>query len=184
MHFELAWGEEYTGRGKPPGGGRWFTAQVAIARHDDDDLLLLILLECKDGLTMKLHAIERSLHDVSVENFGGIVSLTGPAFHVPFHTKDPQKLELSHAFIKTLNAAKEGRVVASHVPRAAALKQALADEHQRKTELLKKQKRAGGLPVFGKHDLVPKEGTAAHKLKMAKAQEAAAAAADKPSAEA
>ena len=67
MHFELAWGEEYTGRGKPPGGGRWFTAQVAIARHDDDDLLLLILLECKDGLTMKLHAIERSLHDVSVE---------------------------------------------------------------------------------------------------------------------
>ena len=33
--------------------------------------------------------------------------------------------------------------MASHVPRAAALKQALADEHQRKTELLKKQKRAG-----------------------------------------
>ena len=144
--YELAWGEEYTGKGKPPGGGRWSTARVAIARHDDDDLLLLILLECKDGLTMKLHSIERSLHDVSVENFGGVVSLTGPAFHVPFHTKDPQKLELSHAFIKTLNAAKEGRVVASHVPRAAALKQALADEHQRKTELLKKQKRAGGLP--------------------------------------
>ena len=35
--------------------------------------------------------------------------------------------------------------MASHVPRAAAIKQALADEHQRKTELLKKQKRAGGL---------------------------------------
>ena len=59
-------------------------------------------------------------------------------------TKD-QKLELARLH-KTLNAAKEGRVVASHVPRAAALKQALADEHQRKTELLKKQKRAGGLP--------------------------------------
>ena len=117
--YELAWGEEYTGRGKPQGGGRWFTARVAIARHDDDDLLLLILLESKDGLTMKLHPIERSLHDVSVENFAGVVTLSGPQFVVPFHTKDPQKLELSHAFIKTLNAAKEGRVVPSHVPRAA-----------------------------------------------------------------
>ena len=83
---------------------------------------------------------EVALHDVSVENFAGVVTLSGPAFVVPFHTKDPQKLELSHAFVKALTAAKEGRVVASHVPRAAALKQALADEHQRKTELLKKQK--------------------------------------------
>ena len=36
--------------------------------------------------------------------------------------------------------------MASHVPRAAALKQALADEHQRKTELLKKRSAPAACP--------------------------------------
>ena len=55
--YELAWGEEYTGKGKPPGGGRWSTARVAVALDDDDDLLLLILHESKQGLEMKLHPV-------------------------------------------------------------------------------------------------------------------------------
>ena len=68
--YELAWGEEYTGKGKPPGGHRWSTARVAVARHDDDDLLLAHPPREQARPEMKLHPIERSLHDVSVENLG------------------------------------------------------------------------------------------------------------------
>ena len=110
--YELAWGEEYTGKGKPPGGGRWSTARVAVARHDDDDLLLLILLESKENLTMKLHSIERSLHDVSVENFGGVVSLTTV-------TSDSSVIDRAGMLQEALNTQELGAYCASKAASAS-----------------------------------------------------------------